>query len=133
MKPPEPTLLFVYGSLRRDAAGKPHPLLGPDAVWQGPAHCRGRLYRVASYPGAVLDDGCADLVHGELYALPRPEAIWPVLDAWEDCAPHAADPEYQRLQITVTRPDGSRCTAWIYRYLRDVDESTRIASGRHAP
>ena len=88
---------------------------------------------MADYPGAVPDADCADLVHGELYALPHAEAIWPALDAWEDCAPYAADPEYRRRPITVTRPDGSRCAAWVYCYLRAVDESTRLASGRYAP
>lgn len=127
------TLLFVYGSLRRDAAGSVHPLLGPDARWQGNARYQGCLYRVADYPGAVPSQERSDTVHGELYALPEPDAVWPALDAWENCAPHAEPAEYRRAQVEVCLTDGSRGTAWIYLYARPIEALARIDSGCFAP
>lgn len=126
------TLLFVYGTLRRDAAGRSHPLLGEDAEWRGKACWPGRLYRVADYPGAVASADPSDRVHGELYALPQPpDAVLAALDAWEDC--DTADPEYRRERALVRRDDGSRVEAWIYVYARPVAGLARIISGDFGP
>lgn len=123
--------LFVYGTLRRDADGRPHPLLGPDAEWLGRACWQGRLYRVADYPGAVPSAARADRVLGEVYALPRPDAVLAALDAWEDC--DATPPEYRRRRARVRLADGTRCRAWLYVYARPVDGLARIASGDFGP
>ena len=61
--------LFVYGTLMR---GFDHPmarLLSANADFLGEATCRGRLYLVRHYPGLVLSDDSADVVHGELFRL----------------------------------------------------------------
>lgn len=124
------TLLFVYGTLRRDPAGRIHPLLGPDAVWHGMARWPGRLYRVTGdYPGAVPSSTPADLVHGELYALSDP--VLGALDDYEDCG--ATDPEYRRRLAQVERADGSTVTAWVYVYARPVAGLTPIATGDFGP
>ena len=61
--------LFVYGTLMR---GFDHPmarLLSANADFLGEATCRGRLYLVRHYPGLMLSDDSADVVHGELFRL----------------------------------------------------------------
>ena len=65
-------LLFVYGTLMR---GFDHPmarLLAANADFVGEARCRGRLYLVKHYPGLVLSDDAAEIVHGELFACASP-------------------------------------------------------------
>ena len=59
--------LFVYGTLMR---GFDHPmarLLAGHAEFLGEATCRGRLVLVKHYPGLLLSDAPADIVHGELF------------------------------------------------------------------
>jgi gamma-glutamylcyclotransferase (GGCT)/AIG2-like uncharacterized protein YtfP len=77
--------LFVYGTLRRDAAGKTHPLLADCAQFSAEAHTRGRLYRIAVYPGLVLSDSPRDLVLGEVYTLEAPDMLLSRLDEYEGC------------------------------------------------
>ena len=67
--------LFVYGTLMR---GFDHPmakLLSANADFIGEASCRGKLYLVKHYPGLVLSDDPADIVHGELFRLRSAEAL----------------------------------------------------------
>src|SRR4029078_4068253 len=66
--------LFVYGTLRRSAAHPMHALLRETASLLGDARVRGVLYRVAEYPGLVLDAG-AGWVLGELYRLGDPGVL----------------------------------------------------------
>lgn len=125
----ENDLLFVYGTLRRSAAGGMHPLLGR-AAFLGKAWWCGRLYLVDGYPGAVPDDTCSARVAGELYRLLDPSETLAALDAYEECGPHyGADAEYVRTVTVVELADGSESSAWIYLYNRPVDGLVRIASG----
>ncbi|MBK8247251.1 MAG: gamma-glutamylcyclotransferase [Gemmatimonadetes bacterium] len=74
--------LFVYGSLRRDTAGLPHPLMAT-ASFIGAATVAGRLYRVSWHPGLILD-ATAGRVHGELFRFPAgSEAALAALDDYE--------------------------------------------------
>src|SRR5215467_7987983 len=77
--------LFVYGTLMR---GYVHPmarLLSANADFLGEAKCRGRLYLVKHYPGFVLSDDPADIVHGELYRLRAVEDLLREFDMYEAC------------------------------------------------
>ncbi|GLH78882.1 gamma-glutamylcyclotransferase [Bradyrhizobium sp. SSBR45G] len=124
-------LLFVYGTLMR---GFDHPmarLLSANADFAGEASCRGRLYRIQHYPGLVLSEDAADLVHGELFRLRQPEPMLREFDMYEACGEGFAQPtEYLRQHLTVTLADGSAREAWTYVYNWPVDAAARIASGR---
>ncbi|MGJ4965377.1 gamma-glutamylcyclotransferase family protein [Bradyrhizobium sp. HKCCYLRH3061] len=124
-------LLFVYGTLMR---GFDHPmarLLSANADFVAEASCRGRLYRIQHYPGLVLSDDAADLVHGELFRLRQPEPMLREFDMYEACGEGFAQPtEYLRQRLHVTLADGSAREAWTYVYNWPVDEAARIASGR---
>ncbi|MGJ4897357.1 gamma-glutamylcyclotransferase family protein [Bradyrhizobium oligotrophicum] len=124
-------LLFVYGTLMR---GFDHPmarLLSANADFVAEASCRGRLYRIQHYPGLVLSDDAADLVHGELFRLRQPEPMLREFDMYEACGEGFAQPtEYLRRCLTVTLADGAAREAWTYVYNWPVDEVARIASGR---
>ena len=124
-------LLFVYGTLVR---GFDHPmarLLAANADFVGEASCRGRLYRIQHYPGLVLSDDAADLVHGELFRLRQPAPMLREFDMYEACGEGFAPPtEYLRQRLEVTLADGTAREAWTYVYNWPVDAAARIASGR---
>ena len=124
-------LLFVYGTLMR---GFDHPmarLLSANAAFVGEASCRGRLYLVKHYPGLVLSEDTADIVHGELFALREPKAMLREFDMYEACGEGFAEPtEYVRRLLAVALSDGSARDAWTYVYNWPVDNLPLIASGR---
>lgn len=123
--------VFVYGTLMR---GFDHPmskLLSAGADFLGPASCRGRLYRVAHYPGLLHSDDAAEMVHGELYRLRDVTKLMAVLDDYESIGPGFEAPTlYLRETVSVTLADGSVQEAWTYIYNRPVDEVKRIKSGK---
>jgi len=124
-------LLFVYGTLMR---GYDHPmsrLLSSNAAFEGEAHCRGRLHLIRHYPGLVLSEEEADIVHGELYRLREPEPLLREFDMYEACGEGFKEPtEYVRRVLPVTRADGNPTEAWTYLYNWPVTKLPRIASGR---
>lgn len=126
-------LLFVYGTLMR---GFDHPmarLLSAHADFVGEAQCRGRLYLVQHYPGLVLSEDAADIVHGELFRLRAPAPLLAEFDMYEACGEGFAEPtEYVRrlIEVQLTTPAPALQTAWTYIYNWPVAELARIASGR---
>jgi gamma-glutamylcyclotransferase (GGCT)/AIG2-like uncharacterized protein YtfP len=109
-------LLFAYGTLMR---GEPlHRVLRDRARYLEPAHTRGRLLDLGRYPGLV--DG-AGTVRGELYGFDDPELL-PVVDREEGY-------NFVRRTTTVTRANGRRVRAWVYRYTGPRDTVTPIPDG----
>ena len=123
--------LFVYGTLMR---GFDHPmarLLAANADFVGEARCRGRLYLVRHYPGLVLSDDPAELVHGEVYRLRAPDDLLREFDMYEACGEGFAPPtEYLRQMLQVALTDGAACEAWTYLYNWPIAHLPRIVSGR---
>ena len=114
--------LFVYGTLMR---GFDHPMA------LGQARCQGRLYLVRHYPGLVLSDDPADIVHGELFRLRARDELLREFDMYEACGEGFAPPtEYIRRTLPVTLGDGTPSEAWTYIYNWDVARLPRIASGK---
>jgi gamma-glutamylcyclotransferase (GGCT)/AIG2-like uncharacterized protein YtfP len=126
-------LLFIYGTLRHDAATLPEgkevaALLVRHSTALGAARLRGRLYRVADYPALVRDDA-AGWVTGELIRLDEPEMLLPLLDTYEETGQGFPAPqEYVRVMADVEGPDGP-VHAWVYEYGRNVNGLPLIASG----
>src|SRR5215472_16057843 len=100
--------LFVYGTLMR---GYVHPmarLLSANAEFLGEASCRGRLYLVKHYPGLVLSDDPADIVHGELYRLRAADDLLREFDMYEACGEGFPEPtQYIRRMFSVTLDGGT--------------------------
>ena len=123
--------LFVYGTLMR---GFDHPmarLLAGHAEFLGEATCRGRLVLVKHYPGLLLSDAPADIVHGELFQLRVPDELLRELDIYEACGEGFPEPtEYLRQLIEVTLPGGAITQAWTYVYNWPVTGLPHIESGR---
>ena len=118
--------LFVYGTLRRDAANPFARRLRLNARFLGVARMQGRLYRVASYPGAVADKNTGEWVVGDLYLLRDPESLLAGLDAYEGA-------DFRRTPCTVVLDGDRRLRAWAYLFRRPVSEDRRIASGEFRP
>jgi gamma-glutamylcyclotransferase (GGCT)/AIG2-like uncharacterized protein YtfP len=123
--------LFVYGTLMR---GFDHPmakLLSRAADFLGSATCRGRLHLIKHYPGLVLSDDPADVVHGELYRLRERDALLAEFDMYEACGAGFPEPtEYLRQMLAVTQDDGATTEAWTYIYNWPVTGLPQIASGK---
>lgn len=115
-------LLFVYGSLRRDAEGRHHPLLR-GAAYRGPATTRGRLYRVTWHPG-LHPSADGGLVIGELFAIPSAlrEEMVRNLHAYEG-------PDFQLDPITASTTDGTAIAAATYTWLGDASNGTLLSGG----
>lgn len=125
-----PPYLFVYGTLRKEAARKAHQLLVKKADFIGEACYQGRLYRISYYPGVVPSANPAHQVKGELYALRDPDNTWQVLDDYEGCSSHFSPPtEYVRRQQQVVLNNGQEVTAWIYLYQHEISWLEEIISG----
>lgn len=123
--------LFVYGTLMR---GFDHPmaqLLSRSADYLGTATCRGRLYLIKHYPGLVLSNDPADIVHGELYRLRDRDALLGELDIYEACGEGFPEPtEYLRRMLPLMLVDGTIGEAWTYVYNWPVTGLPHIASGK---
>ena len=123
--------LFVYGTLMR---GYDHPmaqLLARSADFVGRAQCRARLYLVKHYPGLVLSNEEADIVHGEVFRLRQAKELLREFDMYEACGEGFNEPtEYVRRLTPVTLSDGAELEAWTYLYNWPVDRLPRIESGR---
>ena len=121
--------LFVYGTLRRAVGHSMGQVLAKYAEYAGPATFRGRLYRIADYPGAVPSEDPADRVFGEVHGLIDP-AVLAELDAYEGIGPDFPQPtEYVRHLETVSLADGRQVRAWVYLYNRPVTALELIANG----
>jgi gamma-glutamylcyclotransferase (GGCT)/AIG2-like uncharacterized protein YtfP len=94
----EPTIdLFVYGTLRRDAA-KPIERMVPTARYLGPGAIRGALHDLGEYPGVRLEG--EGRVVGELYAVPA--SAFATLDDYEG----VAEGDYARRPVVVETAAG---------------------------
>lgn len=125
-------LLFVYGTLREDAAHPMAAVLRRHASLIGTASFRGRLFDLGDYPGAIHSQDASARVSGELYRIePGHEAaLFAELDRYEDC--NRDDPsagEYVRVRAQVGPESGDPVEAWIYLYNRPTEYLRRIASG----
>lgn len=113
--------LYVYGSLRRDADGRQHPLLA-GATYLGAATVRGALYQVDWYPGLVLSkDG---VVHGELYEIPltHVDGMLAALDDYEGGG-------YRRRKAFAMLEGEDVGDVWVYAYMGPVHSLRAIPSG----
>ncbi len=127
-------LLFVYGSLKRDARGPMGALerqrLEAESRLIGRARCAGRLYDLGSYPGLAPPGSSEDFVHGEVLRMARPAVTLAWLDRYEGIG-HGANARslYRREVQTVELSDGRGVDAWLYIYQGPVLPWRRVHAG----
>jgi gamma-glutamylcyclotransferase (GGCT)/AIG2-like uncharacterized protein YtfP len=125
-------LLFVYGTLRKDSQKMMNPMLAHDSTYVGDARIQGELYDLGTYPGVFLNEGCADIVMGEVYALNPQHAsrTWQVLDHYEGCGPDDDEPHaYRRRKVRAFLNDGNEVDAWAYFLTSLPAKAVRIPNG----
>src|SRR5689334_5996231 len=104
-----PSLLFVYGTLRRGLPNKYSRLLARQSSFLGRACLRGRLHRIGRYSGAILSSKPNEWIRGEVFRLADPAALLPILDDYEG-------PQFERTLALVRLDSGRRPRAWVYLY-----------------
>jgi gamma-glutamylcyclotransferase (GGCT)/AIG2-like uncharacterized protein YtfP len=126
-----PTLLFVYGTLRRAVQAPAYSLFSDQADFFDHGSIAARMYDFGNYPGVILSSDPADRVLGELFVLRTAETTLQLLDQYEGI--HGGTkpwPEqYARVQQPVLSDSHGTVTAWVYRYLLSVEGKPRIAHG----
>ena len=133
-----PPCLFVYGTLMRRAAGwrfgkRERDRLAGESTFVAEATLRARVYDLGSYPGLVLSDDPADVVHGEVLRLADPAASFVWLDPYESIGPaDHPDNEYRRVVVQVRTETGAALEVWTYVYNRDLGHLTPVPGGRWA-
>lgn len=122
--------IFVYGTLRPALATPAHTLMIRHCQFHGQGSLCGHLYQVDGYPGVIETPHCSRRVLGELYRILNKDALFLLLDDYEQCSAKYPTPhEYVRRQANITAPDETLCKAWVYIYNRAVTELMRIYSG----
>ena len=125
-------LVFVYGTLRKDARGPVQQALTTGWELLGYGTVAADLYDLGVYPGAVPGAPGGPRVRGELYRVPNAEESLARLDHHEGCgADHALPHEFTRALVDVTLDSGGTEKAWIYWYRGDPD-GRPIASGDYS-
>lgn len=122
--------LFAYGFLKSRFHGNQSTQTPNfEAKLLGAGLYRGKIYRVASYPGVVYLPNDHYHVRGEIFELNNPEASLRLLDQYEHAHPFIINnPDYKR----VLRPilfNQKTIECWVYEYLLDIDPKTEIESG----
>jgi gamma-glutamylcyclotransferase (GGCT)/AIG2-like uncharacterized protein YtfP len=111
-----PTILFVYGTLRRDPSHEMFHLLAKHARYLGDATVSGRLFDLGEYPGMISSD-VTNRVVGELYEIDpiRWDDVINRLDKYEGCSPDDPQPhEYRRELVNARLANGAMVPAWAY-------------------
>lgn len=130
MAKPNREYLFVYGTLRRDSNNDMYKLLARHAKFLSDGWFNGKLYNVTYYPCAISTEMPDDKVYGEVYELPHPDFILPILDEYEECGEKFPTPqEYRREKKQIYVTNEGMVDAWVYIYNRDVSHLRRIESG----
>lgn len=120
--------IFVYGTLKRSAAGNTHRLLGP-AQFVARGSVRGSLYDLGRYPGLLRANPAGNRVAGELYEIPEDAAdrVLHALDEYEG-------DEFKRERAYVTLASGRRRAAWLYVLRHQPPKTARhLEGGRYLP
>jgi gamma-glutamylcyclotransferase (GGCT)/AIG2-like uncharacterized protein YtfP len=114
-------LVFVYGTLRKDARGPVQAALTRGWSFLGYGTVAADLYDLGAYPGAVPSVVAGARVRGELYRVPNEPGTLTRLD-------HHEGEEFERAPVDVTLDSGETESAWIYWYRREPG-GRRMGSG----
>ncbi len=114
--------LFVYGTLRKNAASPLKSFLMRHSTYIDTGKIEGKLYRISWYPGAIEAKG--HYVLGDVFELHNPNTCLRKLDVYED-----VPSLYIRKETPVYLSDGRMITAWVYFYNQPVIGYQEITSG----
>lgn len=122
----EPSVLFVYGTLRPQVAQESEKKLLRGSRHIGKGRFWGKLYDVGNYPGLVESWDHRDVVYGELFEVSASQLR--ELDRHEGCNPEDGH-EYVRRACQVKGPGNDWVNAYVYIYNKDPNGLPLIAGG----
>jgi gamma-glutamylcyclotransferase (GGCT)/AIG2-like uncharacterized protein YtfP len=125
--------LFLYGTLKPDAADREIAPIVRRLRNIGRGRVRGKLYDLGGYPGAVVDASANSFVRGLLVELPPDKATLEALDRYEEFDP--LDPGnslFVRTKTKVRLTDGRNLQGWIYVYNRDPGNAPLVRGGEYS-
>ena len=117
-----PPRLFVYGTLKTSFENRWAKMLRSAGALMGPARLRGRVYRIAHYPGLKRCTAGNLWVLGELFCLHNPQKILQALDQYEG-------EHFSRVRAIAYLEGGARRACWTYEYGPPVAETRVIETG----
>jgi gamma-glutamylcyclotransferase (GGCT)/AIG2-like uncharacterized protein YtfP len=123
-------LIFVYGTLRRNARCAMARWLASQGEYIGCGTIPGRLYDVGDYPALRPTRHPSEAVVGDLYRLRRPAYTLARLDQYEGIGSGQSRPyQYSRECVQVTLKGGECFPAWSYLYMGATARLKRIVHG----
>ena len=126
----DPSLIFVYGTLRKAFNHPMHQVLLAHSQYVGEGLISGKLYEIAGYPGVIESNNPAETVTGELYWFAKAGKLLSLLDEYEECSTAFTVPyEYLRQTREVQLVTGLNVTAWVYVYNWSTSGRILISSG----
>jgi gamma-glutamylcyclotransferase (GGCT)/AIG2-like uncharacterized protein YtfP len=111
----------VYGTLRRGSQNAYALALAENARFISHARIRGRLYRVAHYPGLVSPQSENDWVTGDIFERVNSK-MFEQLDDYEG-------DDYVRQLSQVTMENGQLTSVYVYLYQKAITDLEWIQSG----
>jgi len=122
--------IFVYGTLRKEAAHAMHDVIVRHGDYFSHGSMQGKLFELGGYPGVIESVDPVDAVQGELYRINDHDQLLLALDEYEQCSDRFPPPhEYLRKKLSISLPNGGTILAWVYVYNREVAGLEQIESG----
>ncbi|KAB1070191.1 gamma-glutamylcyclotransferase [Tamlana haliotis] len=122
--------IFVYGTLLKDVDNNMSKFLAMYSEIVAIGYLQGKLYRVSSFPGAVVSESEADKVYGSLFRVYDFDIVFEALDAYEGVDNNSPEPNlYERSIVPIYLEDGAVVEAWVYFYNHSVEHLEQIVSG----
>ncbi len=129
----EKEFIFVYGTLMSGYPKNPFKdFLKKNANFMGKAKCKGKLFRIGTYPGLVENGENEDFeVYGEVYEIIDTKTFFDQLDDYEEYIPMDAENSiYKRNLIKVKLiSSGEEFNCWAYLYNKPIKGNNFIKSG----
>jgi gamma-glutamylcyclotransferase (GGCT)/AIG2-like uncharacterized protein YtfP len=122
------TLLFVYGTLKREGIFHNELSNKPGVTYLGNAHIKGKLYKLhgEEFPAAIPSSEPNSFVYGQLFSMKHPDATLPALDDFEE-----VDRGLFHRELVNVWFEGARRKAWAYFYNQHVDKNQLVESGTY--
>ena len=117
----DPSILFVYGTLRKGCDNEHARLLAANSEFLGKASIAGCLHGFDWHPGAYPPSEPGDRIHGDAFRMHDPAALLATLDAYEG-------EDFHRIVTDTLIDSGETVRAWVYLY-HGPKVGLRIASG----
>ena len=122
--------IFVYGTLRKEASSSMSQVLSSYCDFYSKGYMQGQMYEAGGYPGVVESGNPEDVIYGDIFSINSPGILLPILDEYEECTDDFPLPhEYVRKKMSISMPDGSSLSAWVYVYNHDVAGFKLVESG----